>query len=47
MSAKLRVVWWADRQKFHCSHRHCNVTGLGDTPGEAIRNWQFWYNIPY
>ena len=44
---KLKVVWLPDTQQFEATHPNTNVTGHGPTPGEAIRNWQFWWNIAY
>ena len=45
--AKLKVVWIAAEQKFFAAHPNTNVTGHGHTPGAAIRDWQYWWNIPY
>lgn len=44
---KLRVVWRAGEQEFYATHPNTNVTGHGPTPGDAIRDWQYWWNIPY
>ena len=46
MNKKLKVTPMCTGM-FMCKHPNCNVLGFGRTPGEAIRNWQFWYNIPY
>jgi hypothetical protein len=45
--SKLKVVWLPDNQEFYVTHPNTNVTGFGKTPGAAIRNWLFWWNIPY
>lgn len=47
MNKKLVVRWQWNIQQFVCRHPHCNVVGFGRTPGEAIRNWIFWWEYPY
>lgn len=47
MSEKLTVVWDKYAQCYVCYHSGTNVTGEGSTPGEAIRNWIFWWECPY
>lgn len=42
---KLRVKW--DGFQYVCYHRGTNVTGFGASPGAAIKNWQYWWNIPF
>jgi hypothetical protein len=45
--AKLKVVWQSDKQEFIATHPNTNVKGYGRSPGESVRNWEFWWNIPY
>lgn len=45
--AKLKIVFDVDRREFVATHPNTNVTGCGNTPGDAIRNWQYWWNAPY
>lgn len=42
---KLCVKW--NGQEFVCTHPNTNVTGHGSTISAAIKNWQYWWNIPY
>lgn len=44
---KLVVVWVKAEQRYLCTHPNTNVTGHGATPGDAIRDWQYWWDIPY
>lgn len=44
---KLQVKWRSDIGLFFCTHPNTNVTGQGQSPGAAIRDWQYWWNIPY
>ena len=43
--AKLKVVWTGE--EFEATHPNTNVTGHGKTPGDAVRNWIYWWNFPY
>ena len=43
--SKLRVFW--DGFQYVAHHNNTNVLGLGPTPGAAIRDWQWWWNVPY
>lgn len=47
MSEKLTVVWDRHKREFVAYHSGTNVIGEGRTPGEAIRNWILWWEIPY
>jgi len=47
MTVKLKVIWRPDRKEFWATHPNTNVTGQGQTPGEAIRDWQYWWAMPY
>ena len=44
---KLKVVWCPINAEFVATHPNTNVKGYGQSPGEAVRNWQYWWNIPY
>lgn len=44
---KLVVKWRADQKRYECKHPHTNVVGHGGSPGAAIRNWKYWWEIPY
>lgn len=44
---KLSVRWRADQRRYEAWCRSTNVVGHGPTPGDAIRNWQFWWDIPF
>ncbi len=44
---KLVVKWRKDRQCYEARHPRTNVTGHGDSPGAAIRNWQWWWDVPF
>lgn len=48
MRKKLIVKWDARKQEYVCTHPDTNVTGYSDTsPGDAVRNWQYWWQYPY
>lgn len=48
MRKKLIVKWDARKQEYVCTHPNTNVTGHSDTsPGDAVRNWQYWWKYPY
>ena len=47
MRKKLKVQWCPAKRIYLCTHPQTNVCGEGTTPGEAIRNWQYWWTIPY
>jgi len=44
---KLKVQWCPAKQEFYCTHPNTNVWGHGSTPGAAILNWKYWWEIPY
>lgn len=44
---KLVVKWDKVKGAFVATHPNTNVKGGGDSPGEAVRNWQYWWNFPY
>ncbi len=44
---KLVVKWCGIAGAYCCTHPNTNVTGYGATPGAAIKDWQFWWSIPY
>lgn len=46
-NAKLKVVFSKSIREFVATHPNTNVIGYGHTPGAAVRNWQYWWNIPY
>jgi hypothetical protein len=43
---KLVVKWCKNQQRYEARHPQTNVTGEGATPGDAIRNWQYWWDCP-
>jgi hypothetical protein len=44
---KLVVKWRSDQRRYEAKCRSTNVVGHGDSPGAAIRNWQYWWDIPF
>ena len=46
MSRDKLVVKW-DGFQFVCRKEGISTFGFGPTPGEAIRNWQWWLAVPF
>lgn len=44
---KLVVKWRAGQRRYEATCRSTNVVGHGATPGDAIRNWQWWWEVPF
>lgn len=44
---KLLVRWRADQRRYEATCRTTNVVGHGATPGDAIRDWQWWWAVPF
>lgn len=42
---KLVVKW--DGFQYVCSKTGISTFGFGDSPGAAIRNWQWWWAVPF
>lgn len=42
---KLVVKW--DGCQYVCSKTGISTFGFGDSPGAAIRNWQWWWAVPF
>lgn len=43
---KIIVKWSRESEAFIATHPNTNVKGYGLTPGDAVRNWQWWWAVP-
>lgn len=44
---KLVIKWRSDQKRYEATCHLTNVVGRGATPGEALRAWKTWWEIPY
>jgi len=47
MNSRIRVAWNKEAECFIATHPYTNVKGYSVTISKAIKDWQWWWEVPY